>query len=156
MLCTHGFESHPRRKSTFLPIQTCSSISRYHEGRVQQTISVYDEVTEWLRCWTANPMCSARMGSNPILVENQPFCRFKLVPQYQHIRNERFTEQTLSVHDEVTEWLRCWTANPMCSARMGSNPILVENQPFRRFKLVPQYQDITKEGFNKLYLCMTR
>ena len=27
--------------------------------------------------------------------------------------------------DGVTEWLRCWTANPMCSARMGSNPILV-------------------------------
>ena len=28
-------------------------------------------------------------------------------------------------HDEVAEWLRRWTANPMCSARMGSNPILV-------------------------------
>ena len=27
--------------------------------------------------------------------------------------------------DGVTEWLRCWTANPMCSARMGSNPIFV-------------------------------
>ena len=142
MLCTHGFESHP------------SSKSRYHEGRVQQTISVHDEVTEWLRCWTANPMCSARMGSNPILVESQPFSRFKLVPQYQDITKEGFNK--LYLYDEVTEWLRCWTANPMCSARMGSNPILVENQPFCRFKLVPQYQDITKEGFNKLYLCMTR
>ena len=29
-------------------------------------------------------------------------------------------------HDEVAEWLRRWTANPMCSARVGSNPILVE------------------------------
>ncbi len=28
----------------------------------------YDEVAEWLRRWTANPMCSARVGSNPILV----------------------------------------------------------------------------------------
>ena len=28
--------------------------------------------------------------------------------------------------DEVAEWLRRWTANPMCSARVGSNPILVE------------------------------
>ena len=27
--------------------------------------------------------------------------------------------------DEVAEWLRRWTANPMCSARVGSNPILV-------------------------------
>ena len=29
--------------------------------------------------------------------------------------------------DEVAEWLRRWTANPMCSARVGSNPILVAN-----------------------------
>ena len=28
--------------------------------------------------------------------------------------------------DEVAEWLRRWTANPLCSARVGSNPILVE------------------------------
>ena len=28
--------------------------------------------------------------------------------------------------DKVAEWLRRWTANPMCSARVGSNPILVE------------------------------
>ena len=35
--------------------------------------------------------------------------------------------QVFSHHmrDEVAEWLRRWTANPMCSARMGSNPILV-------------------------------
>lgn len=31
-----------------------------------------DEVAEWLRRWTANPLCSARVGSNPILVET--FC----------------------------------------------------------------------------------
>ena len=28
--------------------------------------------------------------------------------------------------DKVAEWLRRWTANPLCSARVGSNPILVE------------------------------
>ena len=28
--------------------------------------------------------------------------------------------------DEVAEWLRRWTANPMGSARVGSNPIFVE------------------------------
>ena len=28
-------------------------------------------------------------------------------------------------HDWVAEWLRRWTANPMGSARVGSNPILV-------------------------------
>ena len=30
-----------------------------------------------------------------------------------------------TLSDEVAEWLRRWTANPMCSARMGSYPILV-------------------------------
>ena len=29
--------------------------------------------------------------------------------------------------DEVAEWLRRWTANPMGSARVGSNPILVDD-----------------------------
>lgn len=28
-------------------------------------------------------------------------------------------------HDEVAEWLRRWTANPMDSVREGSNPFLV-------------------------------
>ena len=31
----------------------------------------------------------------------------------------------LTEEDEVAEWLRRWTANPLCSARMGSSPILV-------------------------------
>lgn len=31
----------------------------------------------------------------------------------------------LVLHDEVAEWLRRWTANPLGSARVGSNPILV-------------------------------
>ena len=32
-------------------------------------IPSYDEVSEWLRSWNANPMGSARVGSNPILVD---------------------------------------------------------------------------------------
>ena len=35
-----------------------------------------------------------------------------------------------SSRDEVAEWLRRWTANPMCSARVGSNPILVGSALF--------------------------
>ena len=27
--------------------------------------------------------------------------------------------------DDVAEWLRRWTANPMCSAREGSNPFVI-------------------------------
>ncbi|KAJ8873419.1 hypothetical protein PR048_024236 [Dryococelus australis] len=39
-----------------------------------------DEVAEWLRRWTANPMGSARVGSNPILVGMRMgfFCKEKL------------------------------------------------------------------------------
>ena len=32
----------------------------------------------------------------------------------------------LAIKDEVAEWLRRWTANPLCFAREGSNPFLVE------------------------------
>ena len=34
-------------------------------------------------------------------------------------------EDTAHQADKVAEWLRRWTANPLCSARVGSNPILV-------------------------------
>ena len=33
-----------------------------------------DEVAEWLRRWTANPLGSARVGSNPILVGSVLWC----------------------------------------------------------------------------------
>jgi hypothetical protein len=32
--------------------------------------------------------------------------------------------------DEVAEWLRRWTANPLGSARVSSNLILVESDTF--------------------------
>ena len=35
--------------------------------------------------------------------------------------------RTIEPHDEVAEWLRRWTANPLGSARVGSNPILVDH-----------------------------
>ena len=31
------------------------------------------------------------------------------------------------MNDEVAEWLRRWTANPLGSDRMGSNPIFVDD-----------------------------
>ena len=41
----------------------------------------YDEVAEWLRRWTANPLGSARVGSNPIFVElfSYYFIKIKVV-----------------------------------------------------------------------------
>jgi hypothetical protein len=46
---------------------------------------------------------------------------------------------TIAKRDEVAEWLRRWTANPMGSARVGSNPILVEifEKNFRYRELNP-------------------
>ena len=43
------------------------------------------------------------------------------------LRDEtRFRNAILALlPDEVAEWLRRWTANPLGSARVGSNPILV-------------------------------
>ena len=31
------------------------------------------------------------------------------------------------MNDEVAEWLRRWTANPLGSTRVGSNPIFVDD-----------------------------
>ncbi len=54
--------------------------------RVRSHLTVWshteDEVAEWLRRWTANPMCSARVGSNPILVDL--FCPMRLKRFSQH------------------------------------------------------------------------
>ena len=35
---------------------------------VQKLSNTVDEVAEWLRRWTANPMDSVRVGSSPIFV----------------------------------------------------------------------------------------
>ncbi|CAK8689827.1 unnamed protein product [Clavelina lepadiformis] len=84
----------------------------------QQNCFHIDEVAEWLWRWTANPLCSARVGSSPILVGwgsssvVERTLRMREAPDCFHI-------------DEVAEWLRRWTANPLCSARVGSSPILV-------------------------------
>jgi hypothetical protein len=40
----------------------------FQTSLVELPIFRMDEVAEWLRRWTANPMCSARVGSSPILV----------------------------------------------------------------------------------------
>ena len=50
------------------------------------------------------------------------FAKFK---EFQFIKNDYFL-RLARTQDEVAEWLRRWTANPLGSARVGSNPILVE------------------------------
>ena len=44
---------------------------------------------------------------------------FEIQPNFLSIMYYKY------ITDEVAEWLRRWTANPMGSARVGSNPILV-------------------------------
>ena len=50
------------------------------------------------------------------------FANFK---EFQFIKNDYFLHLART-QDEVAEWLRRWTANPLGSARVGSNPILVD------------------------------
>ena len=40
--------------------------------------------------------------------------------------DQNYYDDPYAEHDEVAEWLRRWTANPLGSARVGSNPILVD------------------------------
>ena len=45
----------------------------------------------------------------------------------QRAFNSYDNKNHLFAQDEVAEWLRRWTANPLGSARVGSNPILVDD-----------------------------
>ena len=49
---------------------------------------------------------------------------------FRHALENFFVRRDRARQDEVAEWLRRWTANPLCSARVGSNPILVGVQSF--------------------------
>ena len=57
------------------------------------------------------------------------------------------TDSTFYRHDEVAEWLRRWTANPMGSARVGSNPILVVHFGLRVKFQIFLWQQNPKKGF---------
>ena len=48
-----------------------------------------------------------------------------LIAQKLPMNNLRCVCDIVKTRDEVAEWLRRWTANPLCSARVGSNPTLV-------------------------------
>ena len=48
-------------------------------------------------------------------------------PSWNGNSNSYDNENHTFAQDEVAEWLRRWTANPLGSARVGSNPILVDD-----------------------------
>ena len=49
----------------------------------------------------------------------------RIASKFLSINSEIKHPRTAKRGDEVAEWLRRWTANPLCSARVGSNPTLV-------------------------------
>ena len=63
-----GFKPH---RCHFAELLTSNEYNLVHRGHN----FVEDTVAEWLRRRPAKPMCSARVGSNPILVDifGQPF-----------------------------------------------------------------------------------
>src|SRR4029434_2677888 len=85
-----------------------------------------DEVAEWLRRWTANPLCSARVGSNPILVVKGPQ-GLVLSLSNEHSRGGHFRDYITSVHllpfpfwmsGCISIWLYC--ASSMVRRRRGA------------------------------------
>src|SRR4029434_8609140 len=99
------------------------------------THTLSHEVAQRLRRWTANPLCSTRVGLNPILVVKGPQ-RLVLSFSNEHSRGGHFRDHITSVQlftfpfsmsGCISIWR--WTANPLCSARVGSNPILVVKGP---------------------------
>src|SRR4029434_2262150 len=85
--------------------------------------------------WTANPWCSALVGSHTIRVVKGPQ-GLVLSFSNEHSRGGHFRDYITSVQHLtfpfsmsgcISIWR--WTANPLCSARVGSNPILVVKGP---------------------------
>src|SRR4029434_8978880 len=121
VLCTRGFESHPRCEG---PSRACVVfLKRAYEAILGTTspvssslptihslsggVAVFpsgsiahplcDEVAEWLRRCTANPFCSAGVGSKPIIVGKAP-TGLVLSFSNEHSRGGHFRDYITSVH----------------------------------------------------------
>ena len=82
-----------------------------------------DEVAEWLRRWTANPMGSARVGSNPILV----VCFFFV-----------FFLFDVSLHAQT---FKCIARNLSYCMSKKSWPMLYSKLPYKMFYYVKNHSD---------------
>ena len=67
-----GGDDHHHNNVCRQVVKILSQRCKYSLKFVQQTKFICsligDEVAEWLRRWTANPLCSARVGSNPTII----------------------------------------------------------------------------------------
>ena len=75
-------------------------------------------------------LCVLGTRDNHYTTESLYFCNIIGHTCAGPVTNELITQylvivQMSSHSDEVAEWLRRWTANPLGSARVGSNPIFV-------------------------------
>ena len=70
--------------------------------------------------------CLGHSRATPRFYHVKPHCYYRLDVRFQNMFQ---IDLTTLIHglatDEVAERLRRWTANPMCSARVGWNAILV-------------------------------
>ena len=105
------------------------------KSRRPRTAGHCDRVAEWLRRWTANPIRSPCVGSNPITVGTfsygggsrkfQKQLLFAKAIRKDTLQDKSRRPRTAEHCDRVAEWLRRWTANPIRSPCVGSNPIPV-------------------------------
>ena len=105
------------------------------KSRRPRTADDCDRVVEWLRRSTANPIGSPCVGSNPIPVGvfsngggSQKFQKqlvFAKAIRKDTLQDKSRRPRTAERCDRVAEWLRRWTANPIRSPCVGSNPIPV-------------------------------
>merc|ERR1711954_604428 len=87
--------------------------------------SCRDEVAEWLRRWTANPMGSARVGSNPILVEGFCFCFFNTATCRLFLDDSaqsKVTTQILAWQDRPPPWRNRLVRSAVNRKVGGSSP----------------------------------
>ena len=85
-----------------------------------------DEVAEWLRRWTRNPLGSAREGSNPFLVD--AFKRTWFHFHHYTLNSEHCPRQA---QEELTVWFRRRPRKPLGAAREGSNHFCVDDFTIR-------------------------
>ena len=129
-----------------------SSKGQVCENIAKKSSVYHDEVAKGLRRCTANPLGCSSVTSSFILVEmyfindilfiliknrvsqsiwlkiNLLCIFYSSLKRFLFIRPSlwKYSKKSSIYHDEVPEWLRRWTANPLGCSRVSSNLILVE------------------------------
>ena len=88
-----------------------------------------DEVAEWLRRWTAKPLCSALVNSNLILVEGNILLSVLLPGSYKIIKRMKncfhFYLCTITLTVLWCNWSALRTLNPVIRVQVSVEPFIV-------------------------------